>query len=236
MAASVTYTFVPGTSAEGGQVNQNFTDITSFLNGLDIATVPVPILQGGTGATTAAGALSNLGLTEAALITAVPVPVSEGGTGGATQAAGRSGLGIGTIAVYDAPLVVGHGGTGAQDAATALGNLGAAAQADFTTGQVLAATGSQPFPGGYIRKWGTGTFPNSGANTSSQAITFAATFPTACFGVSVTPLGNLNSGTGGQPSCGGRSVVAGGFTASADSLGFATFNQTVPFYWEAWGH
>lgn len=61
MTFGVTYTFVPGQNIDAGQVNQDFKDVSDYLNGLNIPTVPVPVIDGGTGATTAATALANLG-------------------------------------------------------------------------------------------------------------------------------------------------------------------------------
>jgi len=77
MPASVTYTFVPGTTADANQVNQNFTDLVDYLNGLVIPTTPVSIPNGGTGANTVQGALTSLGL---ARISILPCTASAVGT------------------------------------------------------------------------------------------------------------------------------------------------------------
>lgn len=68
MPASVTFTFVPGTTADANQVNQNFTDLVNYLNGLVIPTVPVSIPNGGTGSNTVQGALTSLGLARISIL------------------------------------------------------------------------------------------------------------------------------------------------------------------------
>jgi len=238
MAASVTYTFVPGTDAEGGQVNQNFTDLVNFLNGLDVIalTVPITVANGGTGGQTAEQARSNLG------VPGIPVLISQGGTGANNLADAQTALGIPS----DIPVPLAEGGTGGNSALTARINLGLGSAAvqtasffsqatDWTTNQVLGANGSQPFTGGLIIKWGAGTFPNTTANTSSQAVVFPVAFPNGCYHVEVSVGGNANSGSGVQPTVGYRSRTAAGFTAQADTLGVAAFNQTVPYTWFAIG-
>ena len=101
-----------------GQGIQNISNICS--NGVNI---PVTVAQGGTGATTAAGA--NLNITG----------VTQTGTlGTSSQVSTFPGtVAAGTI-VPTNPLDIGHGGTGATTAAGALTNLGAAplAGANFT--------------------------------------------------------------------------------------------------------
>ena len=78
--------------------------------------LPLPVSVGGTGATSASTARTNLGIGAAA--TNDVVPVAAGGTGGTTQSDARTNLGI------SFPLPLTSGGTGATDAATARTNLG----------------------------------------------------------------------------------------------------------------
>ncbi len=61
------------------------------LGALSTLTPPVPILDGGTGATTAAGALTNFGT----------IPITDGGTGATTAAAAQTALGLGSAATYN---------------------------------------------------------------------------------------------------------------------------------------
>lgn len=93
------------------------------------------LTKGGTGATTASGARSALGLGTLATINS-PLPVANGGTGATTAADARAALGLGTVSVYATPLGVAYGGTGASSAATARSALGAAgsgANTDITS-------------------------------------------------------------------------------------------------------
>lgn len=111
------------------------------------------IADGGTGASTAANARTNLGvysmgtqLAEAVAITGgtitgiTDLAIADGGTGASTAANARTNLGLGTIATQASSsvsitggtitgitdLTVADGGTGASDAATARTNLGLA--------------------------------------------------------------------------------------------------------------
>lgn len=236
MAASVTYTFVPGSDAEATQINQNFADLVGFLNGLDIAQVPVPVAQGGTGATTAASALTNLGAAPLASPTftgtpdAPTPPTADDSTRIATTAYVQNNLSASGF------LLAANNLSDVPNPAVALANLNGIAFGQFTINRVLAAQGNQRILlDGMIMKWGTGTAPNTGGNTSSLAVSFPVSFANACYGVVVVPRGGANSGSGVQPTSGTRSESAAGFTALFDTLNVAVFDQTLPFYWFAWG-
>lgn len=77
----------------------------------------LPIGNGGTGATTAAGARKNLGLGN----TTGALPVANGGTGATKVAAARNNLGLGNT---DGALPIENGGTGSTSAAAARTALG----------------------------------------------------------------------------------------------------------------
>lgn len=77
----------------------------------------------------------------------------------------------------------------------------------FTTGQTLAAAGSQPLPGGLIIKWGTST----GTNNAFATINFPVAFPNACFGV--VAVGNNASET--------NHLTTGNYTAASFGLSYA---------------
>lgn len=84
---------------------------------------PLPLGEGGTGATSAAGARTNLGLGSLAVVNS-PVAVASGGTGATTAATARTSLGLGSLAVESSPLQLNKGGTGATSASAARANLG----------------------------------------------------------------------------------------------------------------
>lgn len=104
-AASGTYSIVPVqgyTKSLADLAKQMLSDWGAALAGLGTVSTEnvVPVLKGGTGATTQAGARTALGLGSVA--TQNVVPVENGGTGGATQAAARTGLGLGSSATLAA--------------------------------------------------------------------------------------------------------------------------------------
>lgn len=98
MAAGVTYIFSDGTVILSSQVNQDFADLVNYLNALVIPTVPISIGQGGTGATSVAAALTNLGVANLSII---PATASISGTvitltrsATTTPTVGLNGLGV----------------------------------------------------------------------------------------------------------------------------------------------
>lgn len=72
---SVPFIFTPDTTADANQVNANFAAVVAGINAFGSA--PFPISSGGTGATTAQGALSNLGAQNIAII---PCTMTAAGT------------------------------------------------------------------------------------------------------------------------------------------------------------
>ena len=98
----------------------------------------VPIANGGTGATTVAGARNALGLgnTEGA------VPIANGGTGATTVAGARNALGLGNT---EGAVPIANGGTGATSASGARSNIGAASRASYTADITTTWSGSGPY-------------------------------------------------------------------------------------------
>lgn len=107
---------------------------------------PVPITNGGTGATTAAQAQVNLGLGSAAVENTVPI--AKGGTGATAAAAARTNLGLGSVAT-ESTVPISKGGTGATTAAGAFANLGVEDVYDSSTNG-----GHIKFPNGTLIQWG----------------------------------------------------------------------------------
>ena len=168
-------------------------DITS-LSGL---TTPLSVAQGGTGATTASGARTSLGLGSIATQNANAVSITGGSISGITD------------------LAVADGGTGASDAATARSNLGAAASGTNTDISVLnPAAGLQiGSPTGGAQGAGTinatGIYVNGAAvGTGSGSVTSVAlSGGTTGLTVSGSPIT-----TSGTITLGGTLAVANGGT------------------------
>lgn len=181
-------------------------------NQLDIA-------GGGTGATTASGARTNLGLgsiaTQAASSVAITggsitgitdLALADGGTGASTAIDARTNLGLGTMATQASTnvsitggsvtgitdIAIADGGTGASDAATARTNL-----------NVPTRTG-----GDASGTWGINITGNAATATSATSATSATTATSA---TSATTAGNItgvaavaNGGTGASSASSAR--------------------------------
>lgn len=91
------------------------------MNAISDSLECLPIANGGTGATTIAGARNALGLGN----TSGAIPIANGGTGATTVAGARNALGLGNTS---GAVPVANGGTGATTAAQARTNLGITAE------------------------------------------------------------------------------------------------------------
>lgn len=190
----------------GAYVSPNWANNTSpyinaaELNAISDTLVRVPIANGGTGAITAAAALTNLGAVPASSVTSKgsantpvyfnssgvatpisnPIPVSLGGTGATTVSAARQALGLGATS---GALPISNGGTGQVTAANALTALGAEPKANVTSkGSVstpvyfdsngVATPISSPLP---VSLGGTGVTTLSALMSASKAVVCQAT-------------------------------------------------------------
>lgn len=102
-------------------------------------------------------------------------------------------------------------------------------------GRSIAAAGFYGLAGGLIVQWGAATLPASGVSSSTASVTFPIAFPSACHVVLATAGGPANSAAGGWPAPLTTALSPTGCTIGADTLGFTTFNQTVPVRYLALG-
>jgi len=114
------------------------------------------------------------------------------------------------------------------------------AQAAVILSQFVLGGGSNgyyQYPGGTILQFGSATIPNSGARTSSVTVTFSIAFPAVCrVGITCCNAGSgANSSAGGQPAGGAGAFSTTNMTLLYDTLGYTTFNQTLPVWWFAMG-
>jgi hypothetical protein len=230
------------------QVRVNGTITYSYAYQVSAAGLfnPVLISQGGTGATTAAGALANLG----------GLPLSGGTLTGALNgtSASFSGTLVAGSETLGSPLLPASGGTGATTAAGALTNLGGVAlTGGVMTGALTATQFNGPLTGnvtGNVTGTAsnvTGTVPlgngGTGATTAAGALanlgglpltggtlTGALTGTSASFSGTVvagTPIGLTNGGTGATTAAGALANLGGLPLTGGTLTGPTTINSTL---------
>jgi hypothetical protein len=161
----------------------------------------LPIANGGTNASTAGTARTNLGLgtiatqnsnsvsiTGGSITGITDLAVADGGTGASTSADARTNL--------DVPSRSGSGASGTwaiNISGNAAGNAGTVTNGVYTTNftganQSLSTNGYQKFPGGLIIQWGTISVASRSSETDFGNISFPIAFPNACRNVTATLL------------------------------------------------
>jgi hypothetical protein len=153
------FTFTDGTTEIVGPVGtiQYIGQAPIVVTGSTISLSTVPVNLGGTGATTASGARTNLGLgtiatqnassvaiTGGSITGITDLAVADGGTGASNAADARTNLGLGTISTQNASSVSITGGTitGITDLAVADGGTGSSTAAGAMVNLLPSYTGN----------------------------------------------------------------------------------------------
>jgi hypothetical protein len=220
-----------------GSLGNQEANAVAITGGSVTGITDITVADGGTGASTAADARTNLGVTATGADTAYAFR-SNNLSDLASASTARTNLGLGTIATQAASSVaitggsvtgitditVADGGTGASTAANARTNLGAAASganSDITslTGLTTALT---------VAQGGTGTTTSTGSgnvvlSTSPTLVTPALGTPSALVGTNIT--GTASGLTAGSVTTNANLTGAVTSVGNATSLGSFTSSQ-----------
>ena len=211
-------------SLSGPSGSIGVVDIVSSTSGT------LTVARGGTGATSAADARTNLGLgtmaTQAASSVSITggsisgitdLPVADGGTGASTAANARTNLGLGTIATQAASSVTLTGGTisGMTSIADSAGNVRNIVKSGETSGTLTAASAN-----GLVRAVGGVTIPNSvfAANNSVMIVNKSGGSITVTQGSGLTLTDT--SGATGNRTLANHGVATVWFNTASDAIIF----------------
>ena len=217
------------------------------------------IEQGGTGATSASQALTNLGAAHVGHLHQLSgmgitgtLPITKGGTGATTkeqalanlEAASTSHTHSLTSSTISGTLPITKGGTGATSASSALSNLGAASTSHTHALTSSLLTGTLP-----IEKGGTGATSTTGALNAfgmkagsvgltipanelrvSTKITFDTPYANGSYAIAVLPASSVAGGEWGRTAT-FNDKTASGFTVYLGMNNTADSNQTAGITW-----